>query len=439
MRPPASINIATFVATGLIVSGCGGGGGGGTSGPGAQAGINAGAADLGQVIANTSTNPNASLTDATTQFGGSYGIQPSGQAAVGLALAQGALDASSIAQLFGSSVPLLERAGNNMILWKITAANLAAVPKLKSPLEALPINVTGAIKPATSFPVGPTPAQVIAALKIVQTDIGKVLPLLSSSNIQSLETKPLVITYTVSGNTTTIKVGAAEGYALKAAIEAVSGGIDAALAYNLDPGTYNYSASFDTTFATQLASKTPIPASAYLPPAPFLSLNSNGAALLQSMGSTWLAAAADATSATTTLQARTTTGWLANLWNYSSADLVNALADINVFKAALSGPVPGITATNNRGISATLTVNISAWTSGTAPQSLSAFFPTLGPDPVFPTGILDPVPGSIADPTFGGLIPAGMTSDLLYTRYVLVPDNTIPIYAVAAEALAFAL
>ena len=72
------------------------------------------------------------------------------------------------------------------------------------------------------------------------------------------------------------------------------------------------------------------------------------------------------------------------------------------------------------------------------PADLRAFYPSLRPIPAPPMGttpttILTPVPGSVADPTLGGLVPGGLPAPLLDDRTLSV-DTTTTQGAVAAWA-----
>jgi hypothetical protein len=178
-----------------------------------------------------------------------------------------------------------------------------------------------------------------------------------------------------------------------------------------------------------------------LPKSPFLGLNTDGASRLTDFSNKWLATAADGQSAISTIQNRTTGGWLANLANggsgFTSDQLTQALVYINDFKAGMTGPIGNVSTSNDNGDTATLTFNISAWTGGSPPKSLAAFFPSLQSTGFDGFGYtLIPVANSISDITYGGLIPAGITSLLLYDRFIYLDDNR-SVGTVAGEAFTF--
>lgn len=441
MRQNFNLHKSPWLLTALLTTvslvGCGGGGsgtnGGGGIGSDPSVGIAAGSVDLGTVISNNGSSSSTALSDAVQQFSNSYAIKPSGKAAVGYVAALGAIDASAMATLVGTSTPFLAKTAGAMVLWKLSPQTSGLVPSLKKPTDALPFSfLTGVAKAAQTRSTSPTPARVIAELKTVEADLVKMKAVMTDANIQGLESDPLVISYTANGTVTSIKVGTAEGYALRAAIEALQGSIDVLLAYNLDYGTTDFNANFGTTYGGTLASQGFLTSAGYLPAAPFLNLNTDGAARLQAWGTTWISAANDATSAVTTLQARTSTGWAFNLANYNASDLPTALGDISQFKAAITAPIPNVSVTNNSGVSATLTIDLTAWMGGTPPATLRAFFPTIQAGQS--AAVSAPLAGSIADTTYGGLIPGGVPSDVLYNRVI---ETDLSVGTVDAEAFAF--
>jgi hypothetical protein len=387
-------------------------------------------------------NDTSDLTSAANSFLSAYNSQPSGQAGVGYVAAESVLLADDLAGLLGttlpnvnSSSPLVLRTAGSTVVWRGAFSKL---PQLNSPLEVLPF---GVFQQSRAKRTTDNYSQYVAFAQQLDTSLsGLISTYLTDANIQGLESNPLVIPVS---NTENVKIGAAEGYQLRAALSSLVGILDGLLAYNLDPTSFDFGEDFGTTFASDLGTGTPITPSLYLPPSPFMSLNSGGAADMAGFGAEWISAGTDANSALSVLvtrMANNSTGWVTDVTegaNYTSGNVATAQAGVASFVAALNGTPVSATITNDEGVSASVQVNLKAFYSN-PPANLQAFFPsfTFALDQNGTSFDLTPVSGSIVDPTFGGLVVSpGVPSNVLYNRKVVINDEAD--YAVALEIFAF--
>lgn len=339
---------------------------------------------------------------------------------------------------------MLARASPLMVAWKFKSTDFANL-KVTSPYDILPTALVTDRPKTRSFPFTPTVPQTIAALKAVDANLTTELAELTDSNIASLEANPLTLPFpspvSVSGvQISSIKVGSVEAYAVRSAIRAVKGLVDTALAYNMDSGNFNLTAQFNTVHATAIANGTALTPDMYLPPSPYMVLNSDGVSRFRDLGTQWNGAANDANSLITVLQARTGSGWLINSGFLSIVDYASLQAYIQEFKAAISGPVGNVPINDSNGDAATVTVDLSAWISkGAPPHSLRPYLPTLLPMVDSGTGftLLMPVAGSIADSTYDGLFPSAVPDVILYNWTINISDPTTTNLAVIIHASDF--
>ena len=321
--------LACLVVAAGLAAGCGGGGGGGSNNNvNPTQNISQGSADLTTVLATNSTQTptqkQQTVTSAATLFKQAYQKQPSGQAAVGFVVAESYADAYSASTALGTTLkgvsstdPLVVRAAANMNLLNL-ASSMLKMTKINSPFDILPTNlVTPAI--ATKSTRGGTPSYttLLPIVQQIDTDCSTFISYLTTANIQNLETSPLVVTVpdpysTLPNATVSIKIGEAEGYALRSAAEVLKAATDMALGYNTNFGSDTFSTSFATEFASDLNTTTVISPTELLgAPSGFLTLSS--ASRIKDVGTQLTNACNDATSALNQITARMNktgdTGW----------------------------------------------------------------------------------------------------------------------------------
>lgn len=433
-----------FLGLGLLI-GCGGGGGGQSvtsdqcTSDSSKPYIASGVSNLNDVISNKSSDTLVSLSTSATNFKKAYSVCPSGTSATGYVLAQAAYDGQTLTNLIGNTSRSRSSTGNEFLTALFAKSSLWAggkfgmLPLPTSLGEVIPSAVL-ANASSRAYPQDPTPAQMIAQIRTIDQDLTALQNYLTNSNIEALESNPLVLTYVDSDQATkSLKVGRAEGYALRSGVELLKGATDLLLAYNLDSGTtWSLNADFLTTYGAKLQVGV-LKSSDYLPAAPCLSLNSDGATRLKEVGTIWLSASDDAQKAIDALSARTTTGWLANLTNYTSTDLSVASGYVNEFHTFLSGLSGPITVPIN---GQNEVIRFSAFTGGNPPSSLRIFFPSLEFVPGSTTS-LQPVQGSYPDNTFGGLVPTGLPDAVMYSRSYYIGSRDDNLYQIIEWLLTF--
>jgi hypothetical protein len=298
---------------------------------------------------------------------------------------------------------------NRLAFWN---GSLFATGKIQHASDIIPVKWILGLASSSTRSTGVTAANIKAALQAVYTPgsstglINQVLAGLTTANIQALETTPFTFQYLDSqGTTHTILFGSAEAYALRGVAEAVAALVDMTLSYNFDPGSFDFNAQ--TVFSGTTLTAT---SSAFLPPSPFGTLNSNGASLMADSLSKLQASLTDESTALTVSGERTsTTGWLAALL-IGTQSVSQMQTDLATAQSTLSGtPLPVTFASSNGSVG--LNLNVAAWFNS-PPSDLKAFFSTLNSDG-FEITVQS---GSISDPTFDGLFSPAVPSSVLYSN-----------------------
>lgn len=415
------------------VVGCGGGGSndnGGNTGPNVETQIAAGQTSLSTVYVDggTPSEISGNLNAALTAFDAAATAAPENpRAAIGFAIARAGATAQSLEATFGVEPDMDFDEGTPV---ENVAASLDIVnPNLNLEFWARPFDLNEMLPvllPMDSLDyhaVTLHPLEAAQALTVAEAQLGSALEKLTDARLNALDADPLQVQIRDHGTVKTVKIGTAEGYAMRSVLKAARGFCNAATAYNFDTGNFHLDNPFLATFNTQLATSGGVGPSTYLPLNGFLTLSTTGAARMQAYGTLWVGGADDALLATQKVRARTTTGWLTDSMELSGAQLDTVDTAVGRLKTIMTSPQE-IPVVNSKGVTGAVTINIPAWTDGTPPADLEVFFPNLrGVPDEFGDTLVWPIAGSIEDPTFEGLFPGGVSDALLYERDFLLPDE----------------
>jgi hypothetical protein len=374
------------------------------------------------------------LTSVEGNFQTAYNSSPTNpSAATGFAITEAALVGEQYANEYGAVIPGLSSnarvseakkaevaaqssrfsaLGQTLVLWKLPQLlQQGAVPHLKAS-DFLP--VTALDLPAKSADASTvSPAQVQTDLTNFDADLAKVETALSVG-INSPG-----FTYTIpspSSTNTTYKIGTVELQLLETFVEVVRSTINLSLIYSADDSNYpNGSALASTVFATQLANPgSTISPTAYLPGAPFLTIESDGTQRGQNVISELNNAVGNGVAAVDGYEARNNSGYLLGAVILpNTSQLNNGVTEVKQYQQYLTSPQNVVV--NINGDTNTQSVAIGAFLSN-PPSNLYFLWPTLTTG-VDPNDSVDDVytasASAYADPTFGGLFPGGLVlSDL---------------------------
>ena len=219
-----------------------------------------------------------------------------------------------------------------------------------------------------------------------------------------------------SSTAATVKVGSAEIQVLAAAVSAVRSLTNLSLAYNADPGTFD----FNAVIPQSAFSGGTLPAAHYLPASPFLTLNPDGTTRMAAVGSELNNVAVQGVAAIEAVKTRNSNGYLLNPGTLvSTGQLTSAETQIKSVQAYLTG-TQTITLTMN-GQTFPTQIALSAFIAH-PPADLKALLPALqvSADGTYVTRAAFP------DTTFGGLFPGGLPIDqgaAAATPYYLVSSG----------------
>lgn len=419
-----SIYLAAAAALGIV--GCGGGGSnenGGNNNANVEAQIAAGQTALGTVYVDGAT-----FDAALTSFDAAVTAAPDNpRAALGFAISRAGATSRSLEATFGVDPDADFNEGTPV---ENTAASLDIVnPNLNLGFWARPFDLNEMLPvllpmDTLDYPtVDLSPLQAAEALTVAEVQLASAIEKLTNARLDALDANPLQVQIRENGTVKTVKIGTAEGYAMRSVLKAARGFCNAAIAYNFDTGNFHLDNPFLATFNTQLYTSGGVGPGTYLPLNGFLTLSTTGAARMQTYGTSWIGGADDALVATQKVRARATTGWLTDSMNLTGANLDAVDTTIGQLKSIMTSP-QSIPVTNSKGVTGNVTINIPAWTDGTPPADLEAFFPNLrGVPDDFGNTLIWPIADSIEDPTFEGLFPGGVSNALLYDRDFMLPDE----------------
>ena len=242
-----------------------------------------------------------------------------------------------------------------------------------------------------------------AMLADQEASLRKVVARLTDARIEALDANPL--TLPLAGDSGLIvKLGTVEGYALRSAVQGALGATDAMLAYGTKEtdGT----AKLADRFASQIVAGSTLAPAAYLPGDGWGKLADDGAARLGRAKIEGNAVADDGRLALDRLANRPAGGWLTDLVTITAVQKTDARKGFDLLKSALGS---GASVPLTDGVSVNVTLGAFLVN---PPADLRVFYPSL----VASGGVLRPVEGSVADPSFGGLVAGGVPAKALYGR-----------------------
>lgn len=443
---------ALTLGSAVLLSGCGGSGGGngnsgsvgtgtGTSGTGTSgtgtSGTGTGGttpptlapaiASLNSLVRGSQPVTVTSLTGVAAQFAQATQADPTNKdAQLGFAVSEAALASAQAANLTGGTVVPALRAANAsaslspaahttqisqaLVLWRLPQfLSRAGGIQLPSAADFLP---TGALQSRLQpRAASVTPAQVQTQLAALDASLVQV-----ESSLSVVESDPNY-TYTLadpskpSDTTATVKIGSAEIQILSAVVGVVRSVTNAGLAYNADPGSFNFNAQVP---ASIFSGATVSPAQ-YLPPSPFLTLMPDGGARLATVKLELNGTANSGVTAIEAVKTRNNAGYLLNPGTLvTSGQLDAAETKIKAYQTFLSGTQS--TPFTVHGNTISTRVNLSAFLDH-PPTDLRAFLPIL---PVSSnSGDTTLTFSNFPDATFGGIFPDGLPSVNTGSSYTL--------------------
>ena len=432
---------AIMLGSAVLLSGCGGGGGNGnnnsaTTGTGTSGSGTGGTqpptlapaiAGLNSVVRGSQPVTETNLTGLVAQFAQAIQADPTNKdAQLGFAVSEAALASTQAANLTGGTAfPALRATSVGMtlspaartaqisqalILWRmpqfLSETGSAQFPKVG---DFLPTGALQARLQPESVPV--TPVQVQTQLAALDASMVQVENSLSVVKSDPNYTYTLADPSKPTDTTATVKVGSAEIQILSAVVSIVRSVTNAGLAYNADPGNFN----FNTQVPTSVFSGTSVSPAQYLPPGPFLTLMPDGGTRLGTLKSELNGTANSGVMAIEEVKTRNNAGYLLNPGTLVTSEQLNKVeAQIKTYQAFLSGTQSTPITVHHTTV--TIPVNLSAFLDH-PPTDLRAFLPTL---PVsINSGNTMLTFSNFPDPTFGGIFPTGLPSVNSGTSYTL--------------------
>lgn len=411
----------------LLVSGClmaAGCGGGGSSQP--PANLGAAQANLNALVRSSAQNTSgltvASLTPIAAQFDSARKASPNNKdAQTGYAISEAALAGLQFAQIFGvtsaggtqttKDVPAnashVAQLAQSLALWQLPHLIATGNVALPRATDFVPSLGTGAAVQAQGRQAhavtNPTPAQVQTNLVSLDTSLANVEQALAVVNSDPNYTYTLADPSDPTNTGKTVKVGSVELHLLLGLVNALRGAANAGLAYNADPGSFDFNAAVG-----DLSGKSALTPAQYLPGGTFATLNSDGKARLNTTEQEINNLANNGIFAIDTVQTRTGTGYLIEPGNVviTKAQYNDVETQIKKYQGYLTSAqtVPitvGNTTTQTQ-------LNLPAFFAN-PPADLKALLPTLAVSPSqYGDGSFDLTRQNYPDPTFGGLFPSGL-------------------------------
>ena len=391
-RTLSSLSLVT-----LLLAGCGGGS---SSGHGSEvssaASIETGEASLSNLFAGGEQVRESSLRSAQKAFDAAFVRTPNDpRAAMGYGVSAAALVAADLIPALGAS----SRGAS--------PDDSASVATLRRLFLARGVGASLGLRGRTALVSRAQGASLADGEATLRTVVAR----LTDARIEALEANPLILP--LAGDSgLVVKLGTVEGYALRSAVRAALGATDASLAYGSDETDGDV--SFASRFETEIAAGAPIPPSAYLPGGNWGTLAADGADRLARARAEGLGTADDGSLALDRLAARSGTGWLTALVPITATQKTDLASGFDLLKRALGD---GASLPLADGVSATVTLGAFL---ENPPRDLRALYPSLRAS----GGVLRPVEGSLADPTFGGLVPGGVPAVAVYGRTLAFDERT---------------
>ena len=417
---------------GGVLTGCGGGGSkanpvvGLSSSDQLQAvsGVQAGQAQLNALLSADTPPSQADLNAAAQTFAAAYAQDPqNNEAAMGLALSSVAAAAQKVSDAADSvDVVALNPSGRGasqkpaasaaralahlVSPWKMGKIDGKSVGRLAAMSAQLPLLLAQARRSGRAQ----AEEALVQSLLELKATLARAIPLIKPGANQA-DFAFALIDYQTGTDAARI-MDAADATVFLASVQMGHGALNAALAYDLNAGAFDFNEKIGDRFIQKQAGDTVFP-DEYLPPAPFLTLTPTGKADFAQAKKDLENGADSAGTALHRLQARPANGTLhlldaadANL--LTAADYAEARSAVAAFELALSVPiqVPG---------SDGLVLNLGAWFAN-PPASLRPFLPTYLVKEDSGFTYLDSDASSFADLSFGGLI-SGINPDDLTLRF----------------------
>lgn len=404
MRVHVVVLLSIVGLAAVLIAGCGGGGGApALTVDQAEQRIAAGFDTLGNITADTSTDPATDATTALSDFGAALGTLPTDpEANLGWSLARAMTLFFQVSALFPATD---DRAAGLMADPRQILRDLAG--SFKKSNAAL----GRAIVPPIPKLLGrqarssATPEQVRA---YVVTDVLPALAQIIEHIDLALAAPDIDVTLEVmiNGVTTDYQLDQGDAYLLKGALLVSDAVIEAATAYSLEFGLWNWE-----QLPTDADSSGDFTPDEYLPPSPFLAL-ARANAFANAMAAMLQAADAVIAGADTSLHPGGATDLVNWEENPDVAAGLNEAADIaEEVKTAFASSAYPLTVDTT-----VVNVNLSAWATA-PPPDLKALFPTAEVDQGAGTLTI----ASWPDLTFAGLFPDGVPPDLVQSIVLPLP------------------
>ena len=354
-----------------------------------------------------SSDPTQQLSDAVYKLNTAYSQEPTPTRAAGFAVASTAKLANDLATLFGTEISRGERSISNPTVRKIVG--LLAPWKREegaavdfSPVSILTDSISKPVETSRAYPDDPTPVQVKTALEATRNDLARIVDILTDQNINAIDAANYSIVDPKGTGGARVKIGKADLLILRANAELVCSYLNFALGYDItfSSTSYDSSRTLATEFAADAVSGGTVPASRLLPPAPFLSLSSNGVASITSAKANLAAASADLGAAATAVTARGASSgsprWFAEALNLPASDLSKVSTEVNNYLTTSTNVTIG-------GVSTGVTVGNFL----TSPSALRGYLPSFTVSSSGGNYTFTPVDGSY-DSLFGNLFSNGV-------------------------------
>ncbi len=410
------------------MAGCGGGGGNGNGGSGGGTGTGGvtpptlapAIAGLNSIVRGSQAVTVSNLTTLAGQFDQARQADPTNKdAQLGFAVSTAAIASAQAAALGGgTSLPAIRVAsvGNSssalspgirtaqfsqaLVLWRLPqflsgggaapwprAADFLPTGALEARLQPRSVSVTPIQVQTELTALDASLVKVEAALKVVESDPNYSYTLADPA-------KP-------TDTTASVKIGVAEIQILSAVVSTVRSLANAGLAYNADPGTFDFSMPVPSGV---FGGATVSPAQ-YLPAAPFLTLATDGGSRMGNVKSELSATAVSGIAAIESVKTRSNAGFLLDPGTLvTSNQLSQVEVQITSYQTFLTSvqtiPVGTHAGTIN------MKVNLAAFLDH-PPTDLRALLPTLAVSNDN-SGTTNLTMNGFPDPTFGGIFPDGL-------------------------------
>lgn len=411
----------------VVLAGCGGGGGNGNGGPGigglTPPTLAPAIAGLNSIVRGSQAVTVSNLTTIAGQFDQARQADPTNKdAQLGFAVSTAAIASAQAAALGGgASIPAIRAASANnsgstlapamrtaqlsqaLVLWRLPqflsggsaaswprAADFLPTGTLQAHLQPRSVSVTPIQVQTELTALDASLVKVEAALKVVESDPNYSYTLADPA-------KP-------KDTSASVKIGVAEIQILSAVISAVRSLANAGLAYNADPGTFDFS----TPVPSSVFGGTAVSPAQYLPAAPFLTLAADGGSRMGNVKSELAATALSGIAAIESVKTRSNAGFLLDPGTIVTSNELNQIeAQITSYQTFLTS-VQTIPVGTHAG-TVEMKVNLAAFLDH-PPTDLRVLLPTLAVSNDN-SGTTNLTMNGFPDSTFGGIFPDGLPAN----------------------------